>query len=349
VVGNVGQAGSIFSFVTTGGGLAGKADSNGSHDFTIVQLAGGLAYIYPGLLSEGTMSGTPLGGTPVWVPLLSLPVPVSDKLVFGPAILPYATTAALGHAPNAPSVSVLSLNIQPAGLGLTVKDSQGRVSGIDPQTDKVVSGIPGSFAAHIGNVLAVVIPGNLSAFSYFVDGIRATQPSVNFTVTLQSLGTTGVSAEKDVTAAVAQGSVDTFSASAGPGEIDSVQLFQVSLSAMDLVGLPAPGTSVTLVSPTGTSTNLALGESKMVPGGNYSVSVNYAGRTTHESFVVTKDGTIPVKVSLSYYSILIIGVIVAAICGIAVRQARRVKKSVKKNVKKIKQTIKPEEESEWLK
>jgi hypothetical protein len=325
--------------MTSNGAIEGTTNADGSHDFTLVQIAGGAAYLYAGLYAANTMAPTPLGQAPTWIALLSVPAPISDKLVFGSAIIPYATAATLGATPNTVGAgTIVSLVNLQGRLYLTVQDSQGRTTGLDARSNATMTKIPGSYYVEIGRAMAVILPANLTSFTYAIDASKASQPRENYAVALGMLGDSGFVVQEAFAAGISKGSTATYGAGISSGGITNVELYAVSLDAVDSLGLPATDAVATLSAASGVSVTISPGAAKMLPGGEYSLSMDYRGQNIHENVTVARSGALSVKVQLSIYGLLLIVGIVAALAGTAFVTWRRRGKMMRERSKV----------SEWL-
>ncbi len=317
VTGSVGLAGTFFSFIGAPSGIAGSANPDGSYDYTVVQVAGNVGYLFAGLLSTNTMATSPVGGIPLWVGPLSLPAPHVDKLVFGNSILPFATVVTLSSSPagTGSAQNVVSLFDPQGRLYLSVQDAQGRTTGMDSRSNSTTSAIPGSYYAEIGRVMAVVLPSNVTSFSYMVDGTRASQSIENYTLALEASGSSGFSAQKILLAGVGKGTSATYGVVLASGTITNVRLYAVSLDAVDGLGLPASGAAATLTSAGGEDATIAPGKTAMLPAGQYTLRMDYLGQSVRQTVDIGESGPIAVRIALSEYGVVLIVAIAAALAG----------------------------------
>jgi len=323
VVGSVGPAGTVFNFVTASVGIVGSPNPDGSYDFTVIQIAGNAAYVFAGLYSGNRISPSPIWGAPVWVGLLSMSTPVTVKLVFGDSITSYATATTLGAPTAGATETIVSLVGTQPRLYFTVQDRQGRTTGLDVRSNASVAKIPGSYLVKVGGALAVVLPVNLTSFSYAIDATRASQSRGNYTVVLDSVGTAGFSAQATVSGSIKQGSTATYGATLGSNGISNVRLYAVTLSTVDPLGLPAPSATATLTSASGSIATVSQGGTSMLAGGVYSLSMGTGSQAIHQTVNITQDGAVSVRVPLSLYSMTLLAGIAALIVGVLLVKRRQ--------------------------
>jgi PKD repeat protein len=315
VLGSVGPAGAVFSFITPSGSTLGTPNPDGSYDFTLIQVAGNAAYLYAGLYSVDKMGWEPVHGAPVWAGLvLSLGLG-SDKLVFGDFILPYVTPTDLAASGDGGAQTILSLSCPKRGASLTAQDGQGRATGLDARSNSTVASIPGTYFAQVGSAMAVVLPANLTSFTYVMDVTAAAQPPGNCTLSVSALGATGFAAQKTFTTGIEKGSTATFGATISPGGIANSRLFAVSLGTSDPLGLPSLGATAVLTSTTGTNATISQGKTTLLPEGTYLLVMGSGAQGIRQTVNISHDGVVPVRVPITAYSVALIGGVVVVLGG----------------------------------
>jgi len=178
-----------------------NGNTDGSYDFTAIEITSGVGWLYAGSLSRGTIFPFSISYYPIPIPLFSLPVPGNFHLIYennpNAALLSTALTT---------TATIVSLYDPQGRLYLEVQDAAGRVTGMSP-SNITITEIPNSAYVEYRRNMAVILPYNINSFTFKIDAERASVAVENFFVAVQSIRNGDVASQKTYNSTISKGSV----------------------------------------------------------------------------------------------------------------------------------------------